>query len=86
LLALISILAPIYQGNGKTIIDSHNNLVKLPDPQKFETAFDDAVLNVPLVTESSPDGINTIQIPNLFTFKTTPYSFSGEAAVGPFED
>jgi len=29
---------------------SHNNLVKLPDPQKFETAFDDAVLNVPLVT------------------------------------
>ncbi len=79
-------LDPKYQGNGKTIIDSHNNLVKLPDPQKFETAFDDAVLNVPFGNfESSPDGINnTIQIPNLFTFKTAPYSFSGEAAVGPF--
>jgi len=39
---LISIPSLLYQGNGKTIIDSHNNLVKLPDPQKFETAFDDA--------------------------------------------
>ena len=79
-------LDPKYQGNGKTIIDSQNNLVKLPDPQKFETAFDDAVLNVPFGNfESSPDGINnTIQIPNLFTFKTDPYSFSGESAVGPF--
>ena len=79
-------LDPKYQGNGKTIIDSHNNLVKLPDPQKLETAFDDAVLNIPFGNfESSPDGINnTVQIPNLFTFKTNPYSFSGEAAVGPF--
>lgn len=75
-----------YQGNGKTIIDSHDRLVKLPDPDKFEAAFDDAVLDVPIGQfESSPDGIdNTTQIPNLFTFKSNPYLASGEAAVGPF--
>lgn len=79
-------LNPEYQGNGKTIVDSHGQLVTLPDPEKFEQAFDDAVLAVPFGNfESSPDGINnTIQIPNLFTFQTGPYAFSGEAAVGPF--
>jgi hypothetical protein len=75
-----------YQGNGKTIIDSKGNLVKLPDPDKLEKAFDDAVLDVPFGHfESSPDGIrNTTQIPSLFTFKNHPYTASGEGAVGPF--
>lgn len=79
-------LDPKYQGNGKTIIDSHNQLVKLPDPQKFESAFDDAVLDVPVGNfESSPDSIsNSTQIPNIFTFKTGPYLADGQFAVGPF--
>ncbi len=79
-------LDPIYQGNGKTIIDSQNHKVKLPDPQKFEAAFDDAVLSVPFGNfESSSDGINnTTQIPNIFTFKSGPYLFDGQFAVGPF--
>lgn len=79
-------LDPQYQGNGKTIIDSHNQLVTLPDPQKFESAFDDAVLDVPVGNfESSPDGINnTTQIPSVFTFKNNPYGADGQFAVGPF--
>lgn len=79
-------LDPKYQGNGKTIIDSRNNLVKLPDPEKFESAFDDAVLDIPVGNfESSPDGIsNTTQIPSVFTFKTDPYTADGQFAVGPF--
>lgn len=79
-------LASEYQGNGKTIIDSHNQLVTLPDPQKFESAFDDAVLDVPVGNfESSPDGIsNTVQIPHVFTFKNNPYLADGQFAVGPF--
>lgn len=79
-------LDPKYQGDGKTIIDSRNNLVKLPDPKKFEDAFDDAVLDVPFGQfESSPDSINnTTQIPNVFTFNTSPYLADGQFAVGPF--
>ncbi|MBD2306809.1 hypothetical protein H6G17_14990 [Chroococcidiopsis sp. FACHB-1243] len=79
-------LDPQYQGNGKTIIDSNNQFVKLPDPQKFEAVFDDAVLDVPFGNfESSPDRINnTTQIPNVFTFKSNPYLADGQFAVGPF--
>lgn len=79
-------LDPKYQGDGRTIIDSRNNLVKLPDPNKFEAAFDDAVLDVPFGQfESSPDRINnTTQIPNVFTFNTNPYLADGQFAVGPF--
>ena len=79
-------LDPKYQGNGKTILDSRDRLVRLPDPQKFEAAFDDAVLAVPAGNfESSPDKIsNTTQIPSVFTFKTGPYLFDGQFAVGPF--
>lgn len=79
-------LDPKYQGNGKTIIDSKNNSVKLPDPQKFEDAFDDALLDLPAGNfESSPDGINnTTQIPSTFTFNTGPYMSDGQFAVGPF--
>ncbi|WP_243146631.1 di-heme oxidoredictase family protein [Scytonema sp. UIC 10036] len=75
-----------YQGNGKTIIDSQGRLVQLPDPQKFEQAFDEAVLDVPFGHfESSPDSINnTTQIPSIFTFKTNPYLADGQFAVGPF--
>jgi hypothetical protein len=63
-------LDPMYQGNGRQIMDSKGQLVTLPDPQKFEQAFDDAVLDVPNGNfESSPDGINdTTKIPNIFTF------------------
>ncbi|MCC5622564.1 di-heme oxidoredictase family protein, partial [Nostoc sp. CHAB 5715] len=79
-------LDPQYKGNGKTIIDSKGNKVELPDPEKFEKAFDDAVLDVPFGNfESSPDGIrNTTQIPNIFTFKDHPYLADGQFAVGPF--
>jgi hypothetical protein len=79
-------LDPIYQGNGKQIMDSKGQLVTLPDPQKFEQAFDDAVLDVPNGNfESSPDGINdTTKIPNIFTFKSGPYTAGGEFTVGPF--
>jgi cytochrome c551/c552 len=79
-------LDPKYQGNGRTIINSQNKLVKLPDPQKFEDAFDDALLQIPVGNfESSPDGIsNTTQIPSMFTFKTGPYTADGQFAVGPF--
>ena len=79
-------LDPQYKGNGKTIIDSKGNKVELPDPEKFEKAFDDAVLDVPFGNfESSPDGIrNTTQIPNIFTFKDHPYLSDGQFAVGPF--
>jgi len=79
-------LDPKYQGNGKQIIDSTGQLVTLPDPQKFEEAFDDAVLDVPFGHfESTPDGINnTTKISNLFTFNSGPYTSSGEFAVGPF--
>jgi hypothetical protein len=79
-------LDPKYQGNGKTILDSRNQLVRLPDPKKFEAAFDDAVLAVPSGNfESSPDNINnTTQIPSTFTFKAGPYGFDGQFAVGPF--
>ncbi|HEY9726045.1 MAG TPA: hypothetical protein V6D50_06305 [Chroococcales cyanobacterium] len=75
-----------YQGNGKTIIDSQGQQVKLPDPQKFEAAFDDAVLDIPPGQfESSPDTINnTTQIPTNFTFKSGPYLPDGQFAVGPF--
>lgn len=79
-------LDPQYKGNGKTILDSQGNLVELPDPNKFEQAFDDAVLDVPFGNfESSPDSINnTTQIPSAFTFKNHPYAFDGQFAVGPF--
>ena len=74
------------QGTGKTIIDSKGQTVQLPDPDVFERAFDDAVLAVPYGNfESSPDRIdNTTGIPNLFTFKSGPYTAGGEFAVGPF--
>ncbi|MFN6465779.1 MAG: di-heme oxidoredictase family protein [Nostoc sp. DedVER02] len=79
-------LDPQYKGNGKTIIDSKGNKVELPDPEKFEKAFDDAVLDVPFGNfESSPDGIrNTTQIPSVFTFQDHPYLADGQFAVGPF--
>ncbi|MEH1853518.1 MAG: hypothetical protein V7L11_18035 [Nostoc sp.] len=79
-------LDPQYQGNGKTIIDSKGHVVRLPDPKKFEKAFDDALLGLPSGNfESSPDGINnTTQIPSLFTFKSQPYGADGSAAFGPF--
>ncbi|MEM9484673.1 MAG: hypothetical protein AAGA83_13395 [Cyanobacteria bacterium P01_F01_bin.116] len=82
----INPLDPRYQGNGKTIIDSQGQLVKLPDPDKFEQAFDDLVLSLPVgFFESSPDGINnTTQIPSLFTFGNQPYTAGGEFSVGPF--
>lgn len=74
------------QGTGKTIIDSKGQTVQLPDPDVFERAFDDAVLAVPYGNfESSPDRIsNTTGIPNIFTFKSGPYTAGGEFAVGPF--
>lgn len=79
-------LDPKYQGNGKAIVDSRGNLVTLPDPQKFEDAFDDTLLDVPFGHfESSPDEINnTTQIPSVFTFKSGPYFFDGQFAIGPF--
>jgi len=79
-------LDPIYQGNGKTIIDSHDNRVKLPDPDKFERAFDSAVLDVPQGNfESSPDRVNnSTQIPSVFTFQSGPCGMDGGFAVGPF--
>lgn len=79
-------LDPKYQGNGKKIINSKGQEVKLPDPKKFEAAFDDAVLDVPFGNfESSPDRINnTTQIPSVFTFKSGPYLPDGQFAVGPF--
>ncbi|WP_264325151.1 di-heme oxidoredictase family protein [Romeriopsis navalis] len=79
-------LNPAFQGNGKTILDSQGQLVKLPDPQKFEQAFDDLLLAVPFGHfESSPDTINnTTQIPTVFTHGTAPYGWSGESAIGPF--
>ncbi|MEH2164225.1 MAG: di-heme oxidoredictase family protein [Nostoc sp.] len=79
-------LNPEYRGNGKIILDSKGNKVELPDPEKFEKAFDDAVLDVPFGNfESTPDGIrNTTQIPSLFTFNNHPYTASGEFAFGPF--
>ncbi len=82
----IAPLDPVYQGNGKTIIDSQGRRVELPDPQKIEQAFDDAVLDVPFGHfESSPDGINnTTQIPNLFTFRSGPYTADGSFIAGPF--
>jgi cytochrome c5 len=82
----INPLDPQYKGNGKTILDSQGNLVELPDPIKFEQAFDNLVLSVPIGQfESSPDGINnTTQIPSIFTFKDHPYSADGQFAVGPF--
>jgi len=82
----INPLDPQYQGNGKTILDSNNQPVQLPDPQKFEEAFDRLVLQVPFGHfESSPDSIsNTTQIPSLFTFQNHPYTAGGEFAVGPF--
>lgn len=82
----INPLDPQYQGNGKTILDSNGQPVQLPDPQKFEEAFDRLVLQVPFGHfESSPDSIsNTTQIPSLFTFQNHPYTAGGEFAVGPF--
>ncbi len=79
-------LNPEYRGNGKIILDSKGNEVELPDPEKFEKAFDDAVLDVPFGNfESSSDSINnTTQIPSIFTFKNHPYFFDGQFAVGPF--
>ena len=81
-------LDPRFQGkgNGKIILDSKGQQVKLPDPKIFEQVFDDLVLAVPFGHfESSPDGIfNTTQIPPLFTFKAGPYTAGGEFAVGPF--
>lgn len=79
-------LDPQYKGNGKTIIDSKGHQVELPDPDKLEKAFDDAVLDVPFGHfESSPDGIrDTTQIPSVFTFKDHPYLADGQFAVGPF--
>ncbi|MEH2294684.1 hypothetical protein [Nostoc sp.] len=79
-------LSPQYRGNGKIILDSKGNKVELPDPEKFEKAFDDAVLDVPFGNfESSSDSINdTTQIPSMFTFKNHPYFLDGQFAVGPF--
>jgi hypothetical protein len=79
-------LSPQYQGDGKIILDSKGNQVRLPDPKKFEDAFDDAVLDVPFGNfESSSDSINnTTQIPSIFTFNNHPYFFDGQFAVGPF--
>jgi mono/diheme cytochrome c family protein len=78
-------LDPAY-GQGKQIIDSNGQLVTLPDPAKFERAFDDAVMDVPAGHfESSPDGINnTTKIPTVFTFRTGPYLMDGMFGVGPF--
>ncbi|QLE57903.1 di-heme oxidoredictase family protein [Nostoc sp. TCL26-01] len=75
-----------YRGKGQIIRDSKGNKVELPDPDKFERAFDDAVLSVPFGNfESSTDGIsNTTQIPSVFTFQRQPYGFSGESGFGPF--
>jgi hypothetical protein len=70
----------------KQIVDSSGQLVTLPNASKFERAFDDAVLDVPLGHfESSPDGLNdTTKIPSVFTFGTGPYSADGVFAVGSF--
>ena len=78
-------LDPLYKGQ-KQILDSSGQLVTLPDPMKFERAFDDAVLDVPAGHfESSPDGLNnTTKIPNVFTFGTGPYLADGIFAVGSF--
>jgi hypothetical protein len=78
-------LDPVYAGQ-KQILDSNGQLVTLPDPSKFESAFDDAVMDVPAGHfESSPDGINnTTKIPNVFTFGIGPYLFDGIFGVGPF--
>ncbi len=79
-------LDPVYAGH-KQILDSKGQLVTLPDPIKFEQAFDDAVMDVPAGHfESSPDGINdTTKIPNVFTFGASPYAADGIFAAGPFK-
>jgi len=79
-------LDPQYQGNGKKIIGQNGQIVELPDPEKFEAAFDDLLFEVPFGHfESSPDAINnTTQIPSVFTFNSGPYTAGGEFAVGPF--
>lgn len=81
-----NLLDPKYKGNGVTILNSQGRPVELPDPDKFEAAFDNAILDVPYGQfESSPDGLNnTTQIPNVFTFKSGPYGMDGQFAVGPF--
>lgn len=79
-------LDPQFQGNGKQIIGSDGHLIRLPDPQKLEFAFDSAVMDVPQGNfESSPDRINnTTQIPTAFSFQNRPFGFDGNFAVGPF--
>jgi hypothetical protein len=78
-------LDPVYAGH-RQIIDSKGQLITLPDPVKFERAFDDAVMDVPAGHfESSPDGINdTTKIPNVFTFGAFPYLVDGIFSAGPF--
>lgn len=80
-------LDPKYQSaKSITIRDSKNRLVRLPDPEIFERAFDDLLLEQPPGHfESSPDGIsNTTQIPSVFTLKSGPFTASGEFFAGPF--
>ncbi len=77
---------PALQGNGLTIENSEGQLVQLPDPTAIEQRMDDLVLTVPAGNfESSPDRINnTTQIPSVFTWRSGPFGWDGNFAVGPF--
>jgi cytochrome c5 len=80
-------LDPAFQGPGsREILDSHGNIVSLPDPEIFEAAMDDLVLLTPYGNfESSADGINdTTNIPFLSSYANVPSGWDGAFGVGPF--
>lgn len=84
--AEISNIKKYMQKNSRAIIDSKGEPASLPDPGKLEKAVDSILVKWPRGNfDTTIDLIsNPIQIPDSFTLRDHPYSWSGMAMAGPF--
>jgi hypothetical protein len=78
---------PRFPRTGRTIINSRNEPVTLPDPVAFENAVDDFILtSVPFGSfEAAPDGVTSVtKIPDNFVFGEGGMGWDGGFQIGPF--
>lgn len=77
---------PKFPHTGRTIINSKDEMVTLPDPIAFERAFDDFLLTMPKGTfDAGPDSrTSLVRVPDVFVFGEGGMGWDGGFNIGPF--
>ncbi|MCK6457812.1 MAG: hypothetical protein L6Q92_14940 [Phycisphaerae bacterium] len=79
-------LDPKYPPTGRLILDSKDNLVRLPDPVAYERSVDDYLLTIPRGGfDAGPDGATSLtKTPDSFVFGEGGMAWDGGFRIGPF--